>query len=319
MKILPFQRAAATCVLSLAAFAGLPNALAATYTVTHTGESGAGSLRQAINDASATADADTIEFAEGVSGTISVNSPLVFGSAGGVTKVNGPGANVLTLADDDVSDPLQDPVLELYGPDGSLIVANDNWKDLQQTDIESSELKPEDDRESAIVATLMPNNYTAIVRGKANATNPQGTEGIALAEIYDLDRAADSKLANISTRGFVQTEENVVIGGFLLGGSNETTDVIIRALGPSLRDSGVAGFLADPTLELRDGNGALVRSNDNWAQDPEAAKITANGLEPDESVESAIAISLPPGDYTAIVAGKNNTFGVGLVEIYNLQ
>ena len=95
--------------------------------------------------------------------------------------------------------------------------------------------------------------------------------------------------------------------------------MIIRALGPSLRDSGVSGFLADPTLELRDGNGALVRSNDNWAQDPEAAMITANGLEPDESVESAIAISLAPGDYTAIVAGKNDTVGVGLVEIYNLR
>ena len=110
-----------------------------------------------------------------------------------------------------------------------------------------------------------------------------------------------------------------MIGGFLLGGSDETSDVIIRAIGPSLRDSGVAGFLADPTLEVRDRDGALVRSNDDWAQDPEAAKITANGLQPDESVESAIAISLPPGDYTAMVAGKNNTFGVGLVEIYNLK
>ena len=219
-----------------------------------------------------------------------------------------------SLADDDIVEPLTDPILELYGPNGSLITTNDDWKDGgQQAEIEASGVKPEDDRESAIIATLMPNSYTAIVRGKANG------EGVALAEIYDLDRAADSQLANISTRAFVQTEENVVIGGFLLGGSNETTDVVIRALGPSLRDSGVAGFLADPTLELRDGNGALIRSNDDWAQDPEAAMITANGLQPDESVESAIAISLPPGDYTAIVAGKNNTFGVGLVEIYNLQ
>ena len=218
-----------------------------------------------------------------------------------------------SLADDDISDALADPILELYGPNGSLITTNDNWKDAQQSDIEASGLAPDDEREAAIVATLMPDTYTAILRGKDNS------EGVALAEVYDLDPASDSKLANISTRGFVETEENVVIGGFLLGGSDGTSDVIIRALGPSLRDSGVAGFLADPTLELRDGNGALVRSNDDWAQDPEAAKITANGLEPEESVESAIAITLPPGDYTAIVAGKNNTFGVGLVEIYNLK
>ena len=225
-----------------------------------------------------------------------------------------------SLAEENISDSLPDPVLELYGPDGSLMATNDNWQDTQQAAIEDSGLKPDDERESAIVATLMPNNYTAIVRGKANSANSQGTEGIALAEIYDLDRAADSKLANISTRAFVQTEENVVIGGFLLGGSNETSDVIIRALGPSLRDDGVASTLGDPTLELRDSNGTLVRANDNWQDDAtQAAQIAANGLDPEHSSESAIAATLPPGDYTAIVAGRDGGVGIGLVEIYNLR
>jgi hypothetical protein len=145
-------------------------------------------------------------------------------------------------------------VLELYGPDGSLITTNDNWKDTQQAQVEASGVKPDRDSEAAIVATLQPGIYTAIVRGKNN------TQGVALAEIYDLDRAADSKLANISTRGFVATGENVVIGGFLLGGSRETSDVVIRAIGPSLNQSGLASEkLADPTLELRDSNGTLVR------------------------------------------------------------
>ncbi len=220
-----------------------------------------------------------------------------------------------SLADDNVSDSLQDPVLELYGPDGSLITTNDNWKDTQQDQIEDSGVKPERDSEAAIVATLQPGNYTAIVRGKDD------TEGVALAEIYDLDRAADSKLANISTRAFVQTDENVVIGGFLLGGSDETSDVIVRALGPSLNRPGITSEkLTDPTLELRDSNGTLVRENDNWQEDAgQAAQITANGLEPENPAESAIFATLPPGDYTALIAGKGGAFGIGLVEIYNLR
>jgi hypothetical protein len=219
-----------------------------------------------------------------------------------------------SLAKENINGSLQDPVLELYGPDGSLVTTNDDWRDSQEAAIEDSGLKPDDDRESAIVATLMPNNYTAIVRGKSS------TEGVALAEIYDLDRAADSKLANISTRGFVQTGENVVIGGFLLGGG-DTSDVIIRALGPSLNRPGITSErLADPTLELRDSNGTLVRGNDNWQEDADqAAQITGNGLAPENPAESAIFARLAPGDYTAIVAGKGGGIGIGLVEVYNLR
>ena len=124
--------------------------------------------------------------------------------------------------------------------------------------------------------------------------------------------------ANISTRGFVQTEANVVIGGFLLGGSDETTEVIVHARVPSLNDDGVSNTLADPTLDLRDSNGTLVAENDNWQEDAaEAAEIAANGLAPEHPAEAAIAASLPPGDYTAIVAGAEGGTGVGLIEVYS--
>ena len=133
-----------------------------------------------------------------------------------------------SLSSSGISDALADPVLELYGADGTLITSNDNWKDTQQAEIEASGVKPVNDKEAAIVATLMPGNYTAVLRGKDNTT------GVAVAELYDLDTAVDSRLGNISTRGFVQTGENVMIGGFILGGNNNIGSVIIRGLGPSL-------------------------------------------------------------------------------------
>jgi hypothetical protein len=213
-----------------------------------------------------------------------------------------------------VNDVLADPVLDLYASDGSLIATNDNWKDTQQIEIEASQLAPENDLESAIVATLQTGPYTAIVRGRDSTT------GIGLAEIFDLDAAADSRLANISTRAFVQIADNVLIGGFILDGDAGSAAVVLRAIGPSLAQAGVAMPLADPTLELHDGNGALQFANDNWEDDPtQAALILASGLAPTNPLESAIAITLPAGNYTAIVAGKNATAGIGLVEIYNLS
>jgi glucokinase len=182
----------------------------------------------------------------------------------------------------------------------------------QRSEIEATPLAPKDDRESAIIATLDPNSYTAIVSGRNE------TSGIALAEIYDLGRAADSKLANISTRGLVQNGESVMIGGFMLGGSSGDGNVIIRALGPSLGSRGISNTLADPTLELRDANGTLLRANDNWQENAsEAAEISATGIPPQNQLESTIIATLPPGDYTAIVGGKDDSSGVGLVEIYN--
>jgi hypothetical protein len=174
--------------------------------------------------------------------------------------------------------------------------------------------QPSDDRESVILATLTPANYTAILTGKNNTT------GVGVVEAYDNNQALDSQLGNISTRGFVQTGSNVMIGGFILGGSSNNTRIALRGIGPSLSQFGLNNVLADPTLELRDANGALLIANDNWTDDPvSAAQLTANGLALSNQKESGIFTSLPPGPFTAILAGKNGGVGIGLVEVYNLK
>jgi glucose/arabinose dehydrogenase len=219
-----------------------------------------------------------------------------------------------SLSQHGLSDVLADPTLELHDGNGALLQSNDNWQDdpSQASQISASGLAPSNNLESAIIATLQPGNYTAIVRGKNSG------QGIALAEIYDLDPAADSQLGNISGRAYVQTNNDVMIGGFIIGNNIGATDVIIRAIGPSLSQHGLSNVLADPTLELHDGNGALLRSNDNWQDDPDqAARISAANLAPSNSLESAIWASLAPGNYTAIVRGKNNGVGIGLVEVYS--
>ncbi len=210
-----------------------------------------------------------------------------------------------------IGNALPDPVLELHAGDGSLITANDNWKDTQQAAIEAIGFQPQEDFESAIVATLDPGNYTAIVLGKDGAT------GVGLVEGYDLDAAADSQLANISTRGFVEVGTNVMIGGFILGGNDGSATIVVRALGPSLTQFGVADALADPSLELRDQNGTLIQGNNNW-KDTQQTELAATGLQPSLDPESAILSTLLPGAYTAIVAGQGATTGVGLVEVYRL-
>jgi hypothetical protein len=214
-----------------------------------------------------------------------------------------------------VADALADPFLELHDGTGNLIAQNDDWKDTQQVEIEATTIPPTNDLESAIVATLLANSsaYTAIVRGVNGGT------GVGLVEVYDLDRTVDSKLANISTRGFVQTGDNVMIGGLILLGQ-DPLKVIVRAIGPSLAGAGVANALADPTLELHDGNGTLIAFNDNW-KDSQQAEIEATTIPPTNDLESAIVATLPANGapYTAIVRGKNDTTGVALVEVYALQ
>jgi uncharacterized repeat protein (TIGR01451 family) len=228
-----------------------------------------------------------------------------------IVRALGPSLNVDGTP---VPDRLADPVLELHGPNGSLIVSNDDWKQTQQQQIEATTLAPTDDRESAIVATLQPDAYTAVLSGKDGAT------GVALVEAYDLSKDAASQLANISTRGLVQTDDNVMIGGFMLGGDPRESRVAIRGLGPSLADSGIGNTLADPTLELRDKDGNRIELNDDYTDNAaEAAELAAQGLTPHDSRESALFVTLQPGTYTVILAGKNNTTGVGLVEIYNLR
>jgi cytochrome c peroxidase len=208
---------------------------------------------------------------------------------------------------------LVDPVLELHGSDGALIFRNDDWKDNQRSQIEGTVFQPADDREAVIIASLAPAAYTAILTGK----NQPG--GIGLIEIYDRDQAADSELANISTRGVVSGQNSVMIGGFILGG-NGNTRVAVRGLGPSLSQFGLTNLLADPTLELHDTNGVTLIANDNWADDPGVANLLrANGLALGNPQESAIFTSLPPGQFTAVLAGKNGGTGLGTIEVYNLR
>jgi hypothetical protein len=210
-----------------------------------------------------------------------------------------------------LSDRLADPILELHDSSGQTIATNDNWMDApNRQEIIDSTLPPSNGLESAILMNLAPGAYTATVRGTNNGT------GIAAIEAYDLEQAVDSRLANISTRGFVDTGDNVMIGGTIIRGTIPAK-VLIRAIGPSLTNAGVANALQDPTLELRDGNGVLLASNDNWRSDQEA-EIIATTIAPTNDLESAILRSLPPGAYTAVVRGKNDSTGVALVEAYQL-
>ncbi len=205
---------------------------------------------------------------------------------------------------------LADPVLELYQGD-VLIMSNDNWKTTQQTEIEATGLAPTDDLESAILATLDPGAYTVVLHGQNDGT------GIGLVEAYDLDSTTQSTLANNSVRGLVQTGDDVLIGGFIVGNGGSET-VVVRAIGPSLAESGIVNPLADPTVDLYDGNGVLLRSDDNW-RDEQESLIQSTGLAPTNDAEAALIRSLAPGNYTAVVRGKDGGTGLALVEIYNLQ
>jgi uncharacterized repeat protein (TIGR01451 family) len=221
-----------------------------------------------------------------------------------------------SLTSGGVAGALADPVLELHSG-GSVVGTNDNWKSSQQAEIQATTIPPTNTLESAMVRTLGAHTtgYTAIVSGKG------GASGVGLVEAYDLNQAnSDSQLANISTRGFVDTEDNVMIGGVIVGGgaSANTARVLVRGIGPSLGAAGVQGALQDPTLELHNSNGAVVAQNDNW-QDTQKAEIMATTIPPTKDAESAIVRSLSAGKYTAILRGKSGTTGVALVELYNLQ
>jgi hypothetical protein len=217
-----------------------------------------------------------------------------------------------SLVNHGITNPLQNPTLELHDHTGAVIAFNDNWMNApNKQEIINSGLAPTNNLESAILMSLSPGNYTAIVRGVNNGT------GIALVEAYDLNATAGSKLGNISTRALVQTGNNVMIGGFIITGAGQKR-VIARAIGPSLARFGITNPLLDPTLELHDGNGAVIAFNDNW-RDSQEAEIQATGLAPTDNRESAIVSTLAPGNYTAIVRGRNNTIGVALVEVYGLN
>lgn len=204
---------------------------------------------------------------------------------------------------------LSDPVLDLYDSSGKLLASNDNWIS-DRLNIIGSQLAPTSEREAAVLMALEPGAYTAVVRDSSNQP------GLALVEVYDLDPSS-SLLANISTRGKVETADNVMIGGFIIGGV-DATQVLVRAIGPSLATQGIQQPLADPVLELHDGNGTLISTNDNW-RSTQQTDIVATGVQPTDDRESAILTTLQPGSYTAIVRGQNSTTGVALVEVYNLD
>lgn len=204
-----------------------------------------------------------------------------------------------------------DPTLELRDSTGALVTSNDNWGDSPEaSQIQQAGLAPGNPNESAILRTLNPGIYTAVVRGKNNSI------GTAVVEAYDLDPTNNAKLANLSTRGFVQTGDNILIAGFIAGNRNANINVLIRAIGPSLAGA-VPTVLADPTLELHNGNGTTIATNDNW-QDSQKSEIEQTGIPPANVNESAIVSSLPPDTYTAIVRGVNNGVGNAVVEVYNL-
>jgi hypothetical protein len=201
------------------------------------------------------------------------------------------------------------PMLELHDPSGAVIATNDNWgQNANSAEIVDSGVAPTNPSESAILMNLAPGSYTAVLSGVNQTT------GTAVVEVYDLDGAADSKLANISTRAFVQGGDNVLIGGLIVVGQT-AADAIVRAIGPSLT---VTGAMADPTLELRDANGVLLASNDNWRSTQQTA-IIATGVAPTNDAEAAIVSTFSPGSYTAIVRGANGTTGVAVVEVYQLD
>src|SRR5262245_12689405 len=228
-----------------------------------------------------------------------------------------------------IPDPLANPKLELHNGSGAPIGSNDDWQTTilggvitsnQVSDIQNGGRAPTATSESAIIANLQPGNYTAVVSGVNNTT------GVALVEVYDLNPGASSSLGNISTRSFVQTGQHVMIGGFIVQGPGPKR-VIIRAIGPELTQFGIPDPLANPKLELHNGSGAPIGSNDDWQTTILGGVITSNqvsdiqnsGRAPTATSESAIIANLQPGNYTAVVSGVNNTTGVALVEVYDLN
>ena len=219
----------------------------------------------------------------------------------------------LAAAPFNMSGTLADPTLRLYDSSGIPIFSNDDWMDTQGSTIAETGLSPYAQVESAIRISLQPGKYTAILSGK-NATS-----GVGLVEVYDASTVpvASPELTNVSTRGLVDADQNALIAGFITNGANINTDVLLRSLGPTLAQFGVSGVLADPVVTLVDGNGTVVRTNDNWKNTDQAA-IAATGKAPPNDLEAAILATLLPGNYTVILSGNGSATGIGLVEVYKL-
>jgi hypothetical protein len=217
------------------------------------------------------------------------------------------------LATQGIADAMSDPTVTVYNKDQQVIATNDDWTSNSTADqarLQSTDLDPSSPKESALVLSLPAGAYTAVVRGVADGT------GNCLVEIYDVDPSAPAKVVNLSSRGPVGTGDDVMISGIIVRGS-QLKRVLARAIGPSLASAGVPDELADPTMEVHSSYGTVVGTNDNW-QSSQEAEITATGLAPTNSAESAILLTLPPGSYTAIIRGSGNTTGNALTENYEL-
>ena len=238
---------------------------------------------------------------------------IVDGTSPKKVMIRGIGPSLATAG---VPTPSADPRLSLHDSNGAEIARNDNWRQTQiggviasdqASEIQASGLAPKSDSEAAMIVSLAPGQYTAIVEDAAG-------QGTALVEMYDLDGSTATRVANISTRGDVGTGDNVMIGGAILGGAHPT-EVLVRALGPSLSTSGIISALQDPNLALYNANGFLVGSNENW-KDNQRSDIESTDAAPRDDREAAILSVLQPGSYTAVVRGRNNTTGIALVEFY---
>jgi hypothetical protein len=244
----------------------------------------------------------------GLANNVAIAGFIVIGNSAKQVVVRGLGPS---LAGAEIQGALSDPFLELYDGSGNLLLSNNDWQQTQAQALRDVHLAPADSLESAVLATLSPGAYTAVVRGNGSAT------GIGLVEVYDLQSSATSKLANLSTRGLVGAGQNVMIGGTIVTGP-DAARVVFRALGPSLTTAGIANALSDPQLDLFDGNGTKIFSNNNW-KDSQQAAIASSGLAPTNDSESAIMADLAPGNYTGIVTTADGATGVALVEAYHLQ
>jgi hypothetical protein len=220
----------------------------------------------------------------------------------------------LPLSESSAATGMPDPVLELRDDNGRVINSNDDWETSNSriARIQQTKLAPHNQKEPAIVAALPPGDYTVTVR------DANKSAGIALVEAYDLSAPRTSSLANFYVRGFVGTGDEVLSGGIVVRGT-APEQVLFRALGPDLGNSGTANPLADPVLEIRDNNGMRVASNDNWRDSSQSEEISSIGLEPDSETDSALLLTLVPGNYTAIVRDAAGSTGVAQLETYELR
>jgi hypothetical protein len=218
-----------------------------------------------------------------------------------------------------ITDALRDPTLEIHDSTGATVATNNDWKKTQigglisgdqSAEIVSSKLAPSDDLESAIIADLAPGSYTAVVAGADNSV------GTGVVDAYDLSGASPAKLANIATRGLIQPGDKLMIAGFIV--ANAPVKAVVIAVGPSLLQFGISNALPDTTLEVRNQDGSFVMQNDNWKSDQQQELENA-GLHPSHDLEAAIIATLPPGQYTALVRGKGDASGIGVVQVFFLQ